>query len=93
MNHLPAVDQFVGGILNVKNKILCHKSIPIQQKIPVIIESNTEFSIYSKYQCLFNEISIASTVHYPPSSIRGRNQARSPASGRNEQIRYTVSIP
>jgi hypothetical protein len=50
MNHLPVVDQLVGGILNVKNKILCHISIAIQQIIPAIIGSNIKCSIYSEYQ-------------------------------------------
>ena len=49
-NHLPAVDQLVGGILNAKNRILCHMSIAMQQINPAIIESNMWCPINSEYQ-------------------------------------------
>ena len=48
MNHLPAVDQLVGGIFNIKDKTLCHISIAIQQKTPAIIEWNIKCPIFSE---------------------------------------------
>ena len=54
-NHLPAVDQLVGGILNAKNRILCHMSIARQQINPAIIGSNMWCPINSEYQFFLYE--------------------------------------